>query len=247
MPRTRSQTYGAQRSPAIISTRSVHWTENSSSPATPRASAMLPRGGSHLQHACQLLHGGPALDLLFGPKQLAGEWEDDAVAAPARDGGGRRTERHLTMDVVARNGTRVIGSSELRGTKYSDALHSLRCPASLRRAPGGTAAVSASCAEQPGSVPARPGAPQRSGPECAAEAEPGGTPRGAPEQVAGIVAEVVLAFLQQQQREAVVAIPDAHVTLRHVRDHPGDTGAGARQCMFGGPRASAQWPGPCRR
>jgi len=138
------------------------------------------------------------------------------------------------MDVVARNGMRVISSSELRGTKYSDALHSLRCPASLRRAPGG-------------SVPARPGAPQRSGPECAAEAEPGGTPRGAPEQVAGIVAEVVLAFLQQQQREAVVAIPDAHVTLRHVRDHPGDTGAGARQCMFGGPRASAQWPGPCRR
>ena len=38
------------------------------------------------------------------------------------------------MEVVARNGMRRMGSSTLRGTKYIDALHTLRWPANLQRA-----------------------------------------------------------------------------------------------------------------
>ena len=99
--RTRSQTYGAQRSPAIISTRSVHWTENSSSPATPRASATLPRGGSHLRRARQLFHGAPALDLLFGSRAGGGTSKQSqrprvmerAGARAAPDHGRGRAER----------------------------------------------------------------------------------------------------------------------------------------------------------
>lgn len=41
-------------------------------------------------------------------------------------------EAYRVMDVV-RNGMRVMGSSMLRGTKYSEALQTFRCPANLQK------------------------------------------------------------------------------------------------------------------